>query len=170
MKHKILLVTFLFVSLAFVSCEKSNYESVTSFKVRLSSGSFNADQFNVNITGARVLYSDKTEWVPLNTPSQLYNVLEFQNGFDTLIAEGTLPATSIVEQLQLVIGSGNTIQLGGKTLPLSTKDPETVLTLVLKKKLNRQVETINLVFDPTLSISPAADGSYQFKPVISLEK
>ena len=170
MKQKFLIAVFvIFSAVAIIACEKSNFETVTNFKVRLSaSTAFDADEVNIDIEQVQVNYNDTT-WVILNTPGQVYNLLDFRNGVDTLIAKGTLPATSVVKQLKLIFGANNSIKVGGKTLPLSITNNQTELTLNVDKKLNRNVEIVTLNFDPSLSVSLSADGGYQFKPVAALK-
>ena len=170
MKQKFFIAAIVICSaITIIACEKTNFETVTNFKVRLAaSTAFDADQVNIDIEQVKVNYNDTT-WVILNTPNQVYNLLDFRNGMDTLIANGTIPATSVVKQLKLVLGSNNSIKVSGKILPLALADKQTELTLNVDKKLNRNVETVTLSFDPSLSVSLSADGGYQFRPVAVLK-
>lgn len=171
MKQKIFSTAFLLLSIFVISsCEKSNYEILTTFHVRLASVPFDTRQLNIDIKQVQVRYSDNPSWVLLKTPEQVYDLSAYENGIDTLIAEGTLPATSIVQQMKLVLGTGNTIRINGKFFPLITTKPETEVILDVNKKLNRKDETVKVVFDPSLSISQTEDGTYQFDPRVVLKK
>lgn len=164
MKQTITAAFIILLTSGFVACEKTNYEVVSTLNVRLSSTSaIDAEQLNIDIRQVQVNYGG-TSWAVLSTPGQVYNLLDFQNGLDTLIAQGDIPATSIVKQLRLTLGPENSIKMQGKLFSFTTEGTPTELTFFLSKKLNRKDETITLNFDPALSISQSAQGTYQFNP------
>jgi hypothetical protein len=169
MKQIITAAFFILIACSFVACEKTNYEVVSTLNVRLAStSSIDAEQLNIDIRQVQVNYGD-TSWLLLSTPDQVYNLLDFQNGLDTLIAQGDIPATSIVKQLRLTLGSENSIKMKGKLFSFATEGTPTDLTFFLNKKLNRKDETITLNFDPALSISQSAEGTYQFNPAVTVK-
>ncbi len=170
MKQKwILAVVILLSALTIVACNKTTFESVSKFNVKLaSSGALAVDQVNIEVKQVKVNYAD-TSWVLLNTPRQVYNLLDYKNGLDTVIATGTIPATSVVKQMKLVLGSNNTVMVNGKSFPLLPMDTNNELTLNVDKKLNRFIENVTIVFDPANSVSLALDGSYQLKPSVMIK-
>lgn len=159
----------IFFALCSTACKKTTYEVVSTFDVRLASATaFDAQQINLDIQQVKVNYGD-TAWVAINTYKQVYNLLNFQNGTDTLIANSELPATSVIKQLKLVLGTQNSISRNGKSLPLTIYNAATELTFLVDRKLNRKVETLTLSFDPARSVSETAEGSYVFKPVVVIK-
>lgn len=170
MKQKWIITAFILIPvITIVACNKTTFESVSKFNVKLaSSGQLAVEQVNIDVQQVKVNYSDTT-WVLLNTPQQVYNILDYKNGLDTVIANGTIPATSVVKQLKLVLGNNNTVKLGGKFFPLTSMDTNNELTLKVDKKLNRYIEHVTIVFDPANSVSMGLNGSYQLKPSVMIK-
>ncbi len=151
----------------FSSCEKSDYEVNTTFNVRLSSAAYSAEQVNINIQKVQVNVSDKG-WVDLTSSGEIFNVRDYQAS-DTLLANGKLPATSIVSQLRLVFGSNNSIKLDGKVLPLSLDSSKAEMLLTVNRKLNRSQETVTVVINPSLSVSKSAEDGWLLNPVATIQ-
>jgi len=61
--------------------------------------------------------------VMMDVNKGIYNLLDFTNGVDTLIATGGLEVSRL-SQIRLILGTRNTIQVSGKTYPLSTPSAE----------------------------------------------
>ena len=163
-----LLTIFLLASVIFTGCEKALFETVTTFNVRLTASSeIAAEQLNVEIKSVEVSY-DNNSWETLNTPGQVYNLLEFKGGADTLLAAGSLPATSVVKQMKITFGANNSVKLDGKLLPLTTANNTNTIVLTVEKKLNRIVEKVTLVIDPAASIKQTTEGGFVFAPVASI--
>lgn len=106
-------------------------------------------------------------WVTANVNAGIYNLLDFREGLDTLIASTTINANR-VEQVRLILGSNNTIVVGPATFPLSTPSAE---QSGLKLNVNMIVQpgetyTILLDFDAARSIVVTGNGGYKLKPVI----
>lgn len=153
----------LLVIVVLASCKNLNYEVVSNVNIKLTSSAFDAEQVNISVASVQANYNDTT-WVDLATPPQSYNLLDYQNNLDTAIAQGTLPATSILKKIKIVFGNQNTIKLNGKTLPLETAN-NPVVVLDVNKKLNRNVEKFVVAINPMLCIAINENGLYQFTPV-----
>ncbi len=151
----------------FASCKNLNYEVVSNVNIKLTSSAFDAEQVNITVASVKANYNDTT-WVDLATYPQSYNLLDYQNNRDTSIAQGKLPATSILKKIKIVFGNQNTIKLNGKTLPLQTVD-NPVVVLDVNKKLNRNVEKFVVVINPMLCIGINEKGLYQFTPVAAIK-
>ena len=103
----------------------------------------------------------------LNTNAGIYNLLNFSNGLDTLIATGNIEAGK-VQQIRLILGPNNTVVKGGVTYPLSTPSAE---QSGLKLQVHHTLEAgvayqVLLDFDANQSIVEEGNGSYKLKPVI----
>lgn len=111
--------------------------------------------------------SDAGNNTMLNVNAGIYNLLDFANGVDTLIATGNLQAGKI-EQVRLILGSNNTIVVNGVSHPLSTPSAEqSGLKLQVHNTLLAGVAyELLLDFDASKSIVETGNGTYKLKPVI----
>src|SRR5690606_7879755 len=74
---------------SFVACNKESEEDKTELKIRLTDNPFNATEVNVEILEVRVNFRDDDNgWESLPTHAGVYNLLDFQNGVDTVLAQG----------------------------------------------------------------------------------
>ena len=109
-------------------------------------------------------------WVSLNVMNDgVYNLLDFSNGVDTLLAEGTELPTGKVSQIRLVLGDNNSVVVDGETQPLKTPSAQ---QSGLKLKVNADLTPgityeVLLDFDAARSVVKAGNsGKYNLKPVI----
>lgn len=111
--------------------------------------------------------------VVLNTHPGIYNLLDFTNGKDTLIATGSLTLNK-VEQIRLILGANNSIVTSDSVShPLSTPSAQqSGLKLLVNQSLSAGVAyNVELDFDAAKSIVDEGNGSYSLKPVIrTIEK
>lgn len=153
------------VSLSLLSCKKdSNAKSTISVRMTDAPGPYNKvniDLQEVEITGTN------NEAVLLSVNSGTYNLLDYANGTNVLIGTGTLDAGS-VEQIRLILGPNNTVQVNNVSYPLSTPSAEqSGLKLQVHQTLEAGVEySILLDFDANQSIVDQGNGTYKLKPVI----
>ncbi|MBA3682820.1 MAG: DUF4382 domain-containing protein [Bacteroidetes bacterium] len=105
--------------------------------------------------------------VMLNTTPGIYNLLNFANGIDTLIATGSLNMDK-VQQIRLILGPNNTIVKNNVTYPLATPSAQqSGLKLQVHQDLQPGVAYYVLLdFDANMSIVEEGNGSYSLKPVI----
>ena len=103
----------------------------------------------------------------LNVNAGVYNLLDFSNGADTLIATGSLTVDK-VQQIRLILGTNNSVVSGGVTYPLSTPSAQqSGLKLQVHQDLQAGVAySVLLDFDANQSIVVEGNGSYSLKPVI----
>lgn len=106
--------------------------------------------------------------VPMLRPG-LYNLLNFRNGADTILAGVDLPAGNI-SQIRLVLGDSNSVVLNdGEVIPLKTPSAqESGLKLNVHATLTAGIPyALELDFDAARSIVKAGNsGKYLLKPVI----
>lgn len=130
----------------------------------------------IDIQAIEVRYSSKTDSageengvaIPVIRPG-LYNLLDFRNGKDTILAAVDLPAGE-VSQIRLILGDNNSIVLkDGTQIPLKTPSAQ---QSGLKLNIHAELESgipyaLVLDFDAARSIVKAGNsGKYILKPVI----
>jgi len=156
------------LALLLFSCNKNNVtvkeKSYLSVRMTDTPGVYNAvmiDLQGVEVTGPA------GKKVMLYTNTGIYNLLDYTNGLNTLIASGDLDAGRIL-QLRMILGPENTVMVDSVVYPLITPD---ALQAGLKIQLNKTWEpgvsyTILLDFDASQSIALNSDGEYQLIPVV----
>ena len=149
------------------SCSSDNAASGNySYKVRLTDDPGPYSEVNVDIQAVEVT-GGNGQTVTLNTNAGVYNLLDFTNGADTLIATSTL-TDSRVNQIRLILGPNNTIVSNGVTYPLSTPSAEqSGLKLLINQNLQADIDNSILIdFDANASVVQTGNGTYKLKPVL----
>lgn len=162
----------------FTSCLKSGVNSSSGpshLQVYLtdSPGDYQAVWINIQkvmINTSADTSADSSGWmeVPMLRPG-LYNLLNFSNGADTILAGVDLPAGNI-SQIRLILGDSNAVVLNdGTVVPLKTPSAqESGLKLNIHASLSAGIPyALELDFDAARSIVKAGNsGKYILKPVI----
>lgn len=160
----------------FIACQKdssSDSDGKARLQVRLTDAPAPYDAVNVDIQKVMVNASEdaatETGWVelPLIHPG-VYNLLNFRNGIDTVLADAEIPAGRI-NQIRLVLGPNNSVVIGGIVHELTTPSAQqSGLKLKLKADLTAGiVYRLYIDFDANRSIVTAGNsGKYILKPVI----
>jgi hypothetical protein len=156
--------------LAIISCQKDNKNDSTHLKIRLTDNPYQASEVNVDIMEVNVkLNNDSTGWTRLETHAGIYNLLDLQNGIDTLLAEGVIP-TGTLKEIRLVLGNENSIKIGDNIYPLTIPSgAESGLKIKLNKTLNASLDSLLIDFDAALSILQEGTGDYKLKPVLKIK-
>ena len=176
MKKSIVAALFVFGALGFSACSDDDKETTgtSRMEVRLTDAPGDYDEVNVDIRSVQIhrdATGDESGWMTLdNIKPGVYNLLDFANGRDTLLASATLPAGAIT-QIRLVLGNNNTLKLKGENTlrPLTTPSGQTSgLKLQLNTTLEEDVTYVVLLdFDAAKSVVPRGNsGEYNLKPVI----
>lgn len=157
------------VSMLGTSCSKNNNSGgagTTLVKVRLTDAPGNYQQVNVDITGIEFKIDSNTT-TNLNVKAGVYNLLNYVNGLDTLIASANVPSGKL-SQIRLILGANSTVKVGGVVYPLSTPSAmQSGLKLSVNSTLTPDVDYMLLLdFDANQSIVTTGNGVYQLKPVI----
>ena len=165
MKTLKFLVLALALSTIWTACKK-NKTDTTPVNVRMTDAPGNFQQVNVDITGVEFKINNGAT-VSLNVHSGVYNLLDFVNGIDTLIASADVPSGSL-SQVRLILGTNNTVKVDGVVYPLSTPS---AMQSGLKLNVNSTliagvVYNLLLDFDANQSVVLTGNGEYQLKPVI----
>jgi hypothetical protein len=97
----------------------------------------------------------------------IFNLLNFSNGIDTLIASGLL-TDATVQQIRLILGSNNSVVIDSISYPLSTPSAEqSGLKLQVHHTLQAGIlYSVLLDFDANKSIVDMGNGNYKLKPVV----
>lgn len=169
MKTKNLLIFSLTAaSLLAFACQKETSHS--TLRIRMTDAPAAYNEVNVDLQQVQVkMASDTSNWVMMDTRSGIYNLLDLQNGIDTLIAQGALPP-GVVKEIRLVLGSRNSIKEGdqsyGLTIPSGS---ESGLKIKVDKALNASVDSLLVDFDAALSVKKQSD-SFKLMPVLRIKK
>ncbi|HYJ38186.1 MAG TPA: DUF4382 domain-containing protein [Chitinophagaceae bacterium] len=169
MKLKIFLVALLGISsIVFWACNKEAAQS--ELKVHMTDAPAAWDEVNIDLQEVQVkLGKDSSKWLTLQTNTGIYNLLGFQNGLDTVIAQGSFPTGEMVKEIRLIVGSDNSIVVSGQSYPLTIPSgAETGLKIKVHKPLQASLENILIDFDAELSIKEE-NGGYKLLPVIQLK-
>lgn len=152
-----------------IACKKDD-NNTTDLRIRLTDNPYNATEVNVDIKQVRVnLQDDSTGWVNLETRAGIYNLLDFQNGIDTLIAQSIVPTGTLME-VRFVLGSENSIKIDNTLYPLAIPSgSESGLKIKLNKHLNAHTDSLVIDFDAALSILQTGTGEYKLKPVLKIK-
>src|SRR5882672_6357902 len=119
--------SFLLVLLAtaiFISCNKNNSGGTTHLELRLTDAPAAYDAVYIDIRQVEVNVSSDTGttkgWQTVNVLHPgVYNLLNFKNGIDTLLAAADMPAGKL-SQMRLVLGNNNSVVINGQSYALTT--------------------------------------------------
>lgn len=166
-----------FATLLISACNKDNNATNTSgqatMKFNLTDAPALYDAVNIDIQEVEVHVSNTGDpnnegWIAMtNIQPGIYNLLDFTNGLDTLIAYGDVPAGK-VSQIRLILGTQNSVVVNGVSKELKTPSAQ---QSGLKLKVNYTLEAgivyeFWLDFDASRSIVVKGNGGYSLKPVI----
>lgn len=166
MKKFNVILSFIMLGFLLNSCNNDDNKSSYPYSVRMTDAPGPYDAVFVDIQGVEITGSGG-ETVSINVNKGIYNLLDFSNGVDTLIATDTLEIGR-VEQIRLILGTNNTVMLDNVSYPLSTPSADqTGLKLQVHQTLQQGVMyNVLLDFDANKSILKLSNGSYKLKPVI----
>lgn len=119
----------------------------------------------IDVQAVEVTREDGSTFM-LNTNARVYNILNFRNGLDTLIASGDIDAGTITH-VRLILGNNNSVRKDGVDYPLVTSSSmQSGLRMQVNKDLEpRQSHSVLFDFDAEESI--VLQGSeYQLNPVL----
>lgn len=161
---------FLIITFAFLisfSCDNDLPNKYVPFSIQLTDAPGDYDQVNIDLLQVKIRYEDQEEFVDVNTQWGTYDLLQLQNGVDTLIVSDTIPAGEI-SQIRLVLGPNSTVMIDSTLKDLKTPSAE---QSGLKINVNRGIHAnrlneITLDFDACESVVERGNGEYNLKPVI----
>ncbi|MES2725561.1 MAG: DUF4382 domain-containing protein [Bacteroidota bacterium] len=163
------LLVMVAVILAGLGCTKDSSGSSEqgTMDVRMTDDVGFYDKVYIDVQGIKVNIEGRG-WVDVTpTRTGIYNILELNNGIDTLIASSSVPVGNVTE-VRLILGPNNTVVVNGTTWPMDAPSAE---ESGLKIKINQAVTagakcTIWLDFNVHKSIVVKGNGGFSLKPVI----
>ncbi len=165
-KSLLLIITIgLFVN----SCKKDSTvqpsREPTPYYLRMTDAPAAYSAVNIDLQAVEVIGNHGSAM--LNVNAGIYNLLNFSNGLDTLIATGSLMIDR-VEQIRLILGPNNSVVSGGVIYPLKTPGAQqSGLKLQVHQDLQPGVAYYVLLdFDANQSIVVEGNWDYSLKPVI----
>lgn len=148
------------------ACKKDPETTSYSYNVRMTDAPGPYDAVFIDLQGVEIT-GKEGKTVVLNVKKGIYNLLNFANGLDTLIATGTTFDAN-VEQIRLILGTNNSVFIDSVSYPLSTPSADqSGLKLQVHQTLTAGVlYTVLLDFDANQSIVYTGNNTYKLKPVI----
>lgn len=165
----LLTLTATFGLLLFSACDKdlrtSNDKAEISLRLTDAPAAF--DGLLLDIRGIE-FHTDEAGWVSVDpiVPG-IYDILDYRNGADTLLARTTLPVGRL-SQVRFVLGDDNAIVVDGVEHPLDVPSGE---SSGLKFNVHEELMPNGSYefwtdFDAARSIVQTGNGDYKLKPVI----
>ncbi len=156
-------------SLTLVSCspDATTSNGTSKMNIHLTDAPCDYDEVNIDVQAVEVFYED-TNSITLNAIQPgIYNLLDYNNGLDTLIATQNLP-TGRINQVRLILGSNNTIMVDSTVYDLKTPSAQqSGLKINFQQELINGVEyDVTLDFDACKSVVETGNDKYILKPVI----
>jgi hypothetical protein len=162
------ILTVFIVAVLFSACKKDEGES--QFNLRLTDAPAAYQEVNIDLVGAAVNFrDDSTGWINLPVRAGVYNLLQLQNGVDTLISSSPLP-TGVIKELRLILGLNNSIKVSNVVYPLVIPSgSQSGLKIKISKRIAESIETLVVDFDAALSVHQTGNGNYQLRPVLRIK-
>lgn len=170
MKKINVFLSIIMVALMISSCKKDAAPPAPSssypYAVRMTDAPGPYDAVYIDLVGVEIT-GNGGQTVLMNVNTGIYNLLNFSNGMDTLLAIDTLGLGSI-QQIRLILGVNNSVVIDSVSYPLSTPSADqSGLKLQVHQTLQAGVlYNVLLDFDANESIVNTGNGNYKLKPVI----
>lgn len=173
MKLKLAFFLLFASSLAFLSsgCYEGPIDSpvnnLTFLKIHLTDAPLAIDEVNIDLQSIVIIGPGGPEEIELNTNAGIYNLLDYQNGIDVLVANAMISLDEI-RQVRLILGEDNTIVVDGEEHELkipSGSQSGLKINLCLDLSGTPQYDLI-LDFDAAESVHQTGNGRYIMRPVI----
>lgn len=154
------------VGFALVSCNKNKSE----LRIHLTDAPGDFEKVLVDVQEVWVKTNkENTGWLLMNTQKGIYDLLQLQNGVDTMLATGTLPQ-STVKELRLVLGENNSVQVDSVNYPLTIPSgAESGLKIKFEKPIQTDIENLTIDFDAKESIKKEGSKEYKLIPVLRVK-
>lgn len=170
MKKLFLILAASTLGTTFYSCDNdddnNNNTSGYSYRVRMTDAPAPYDEVNIDLQ-AVVVTDQNGQTTTLNTTAGVYNLLDYSNGLNVAIANGTL-SSSNVQSIRLVLGNNNTVVNNGTSYTLTTLSSEQGgLTINVNQDLQANSQNELLIdFDAYASVVQNSATSFRLRPVI----
>jgi hypothetical protein len=170
--RKYLSVNVLIISILILltGCTKSESDKNAVLQVLLTDAPADFEEVLIDVQDVQIHVSevdDEGSWQSLAVNKGVYNLLDFRNGMDTLLAFIELPPGT-VSQMRLVLGPNNQVKTNGELHDLKTPSAQqSGLKFNIHATLTGGVVyKLWIDFDAARSIVHKGNGGYSLKPVI----
>lgn len=168
----VLLVTMLTGILVITACDPSlnaivPTDRTSQLKIYLTDAPGDYEEVNIDIKEVVVKMKDSADFYSLQTNVGIYDLLQFQDGMDTLLVNDSLPAGTL-QEIRLILGPDNSVVIDSVAYDLDTPSAQ---QSGLKIKTNRvlisgALDSLTIDFDAGQSIVERGTGTFGLKPVI----
>lgn len=171
MKRKLLFNVIIGASLLMaVACKKSDNDENARLQVMLTDAPAEYEEVLIDIQDVQIHASaneNEGSWQSLDVNAGVYNLLDFRNGLDTLLATLELPAGHI-SQMRLVLGDNNQVRTTEGLFDLATPSgQQSGLKFNIDADLRGGITyKMWIDFDAARSVVNKGNGEYSLKPVI----
>ncbi len=157
------------IGAVFIACSKEPEKVTVQFRLT-DAPCETCQQVNVEIREIQIKMAGEDEaWISVPTTAGIYDLLEYQNGEDILIATAELPEGEELKEVRFVLGEDNTVMVDDQLHPLTTPSAQqSGLKVKINKELDQSDQTFILDFDARESVREQ-NGGYALHPVIKLK-
>lgn len=151
--------------------ESSGNKGKQQLKVYLTDNPVNFQAVSINIQKVEVKIEvdsagfEREFWETLQIRPGMYNILNFRNGVDTLLAQGFV-TTGEIKKLRITLGAGNNVVVDNVTYPLTLKKPEVIIDVDDISSINPGEFKIHIDFDACGSIIRISNNQFELQPRI----
>jgi hypothetical protein len=167
-KFQILLLLLTVGSLILYACKKDETTQNASVQFRLTDAPGAFDAVYIDIQQIEIKAGPNSQLITLARPG-IYNLLDFTNGLDTLMANVSL-SPGRLSQIRLILGNNNSVVVDGISHALATPSAQqSGLKLTVQYDLEPGVSyAYSIDFDAGRSIVLHGNGTYSLKPVVRM--
>lgn len=170
---KIVIPITALVMLLLLGCKKENSSTSGKQKVSifLTDNPVNFQAVNIDIQKVEVKIEvdsagiEREFWETLSIRPGIYNLLNFRNGIDTLMAQGFI-TTGEIKKIRITLGKQNSVIIDSVSYPLTLKKPEVIIDIDDIRQINPGEFKINIDFDASGSIIRLNNNQFELVPRI----
>jgi Domain of unknown function (DUF4382) len=169
---KILIPVASILILLLLGCKKENSNAgKQKLKIYLTDNPVNFQAVNIDIQKVEVKIEvdsagvEREFWETLKIRPGVYNILNFRNGVDTLLAEGFITRGEI-KKLRITLGNRNSVVVDNVTYPLTLKKPEVIIDIDDISEINPSEFKVNIDFDACGSVIRINNNQFELRPKI----
>lgn len=152
------------------SCKNDKGSAHLQMRLMDAPSPYAFDAIYLDVVGVEVNvnHDNADEWITMHSTAGVYNLLTLVNGADVLLVNEDIPEGRI-EQVRLILGTGNTIVVDGRSHPLTIPSgQESGLKINVHQDVDANTPfTLMLDFDAAHSIVVTGNGDYHLQPVIN---
>lgn len=142
----------------------------TIFNLRLTDKPVDADQVNVDIQKVYLFGQDQQDSIIMGTSAGVYDLLQLQNGVDTLLASAILNNIDTIKQIRLILGENNTIMVDSVLHELKTPSAQQSGLKIKVDLVLSDLDSMDVLidFDAAASVNEQGNGQFILKPVLKI--